>query len=137
MLPNIQPGNTKILYFFNCLLDGMHTIFLLHWASLCHTFRENQHILIQRKEEVSTMFDLISISEAIKRSYDSEGLLVDVRSEEVFKKGHLPMAVNLPFEEIMNEKFDIEAIEKDFNIEKEYILFFNRKREFMVITANT
>ena len=20
------PGNTKILYFFNCLLDGMHTI---------------------------------------------------------------------------------------------------------------
>jgi len=28
MLPDIQPGNTKILYFFNCLLDGMHTIFL-------------------------------------------------------------------------------------------------------------
>ena len=29
MLPDIQPGNTKILYFFNCLLDGMHTIFSL------------------------------------------------------------------------------------------------------------
>lgn len=28
MLPDIQPGNTKILYFFNCLLDGMHTILL-------------------------------------------------------------------------------------------------------------
>ena len=28
MLPDIQPGNTKILYFFNCLLDGMHTIIL-------------------------------------------------------------------------------------------------------------
>ena len=27
MLPDIQPGNTKILYFFNCLLDGMHTKF--------------------------------------------------------------------------------------------------------------
>ena len=26
MLPDNQPGNTKILYFFNCLLDGMHTI---------------------------------------------------------------------------------------------------------------
>ena len=25
MLPDIQPGNTKILYFFDCLLDGMHT----------------------------------------------------------------------------------------------------------------
>ena len=29
MLPDIRPGNTKILYFFNCLLDGMHTIFSL------------------------------------------------------------------------------------------------------------
>ena len=29
MLPDIQPGNTKILYFFNCLLDGMHTTFTL------------------------------------------------------------------------------------------------------------
>ena len=28
MLPDIQPGNTKILYFFNCLLDGMHTTVL-------------------------------------------------------------------------------------------------------------
>ena len=28
MLPDTQPGNTKILYFFNCLLDGMHTIYL-------------------------------------------------------------------------------------------------------------
>ena len=28
MLPDIQPGNTKILYFFNCLLDGMHTKFI-------------------------------------------------------------------------------------------------------------
>ena len=35
MLPDIQPGNTKILYFFNCLLDGMHTIgFLLGRLSL-------------------------------------------------------------------------------------------------------
>ncbi|MBP0064333.1 hypothetical protein JYQ78_14140, partial [Anaerobutyricum hallii] len=29
MLPDIQPGNTKILYFFNCLLDGMHTKIIL------------------------------------------------------------------------------------------------------------
>ena len=25
MLPDNQQGNTKILYYFNCLLDGMHT----------------------------------------------------------------------------------------------------------------
>ena len=34
MLPDIQPGNTKILYFFNCLLDGMHTILFTESVSL-------------------------------------------------------------------------------------------------------
>jgi len=33
-LPDIQPGNTKILYFFNCLLDGMHTILFSENVSL-------------------------------------------------------------------------------------------------------
>ena len=66
------------------------------------------------------MFDLISISEAIKQSYASKGLLVDVRSKEAFKKGHLPMAVNIPFTDIMKVKFDIEA---DINVEKEQPVF--------------
>ena len=37
MLPDIQPGNTKILYFFNCLLDGMHTNLycLSYFSFLC------------------------------------------------------------------------------------------------------
>lgn len=43
--------------------------------------------------------------------------------KEVFKKGHLPMAVNLPFEEIMNEKVRYRGNEKDFNIEKEQPVF--------------
>ena len=34
MLPDIRPGNTKILYFFNCLLDGMHTIILIGFVIL-------------------------------------------------------------------------------------------------------
>ena len=35
MLPDIQPGNTKILYFFNCLLDGMHTNYInLHYDNV-------------------------------------------------------------------------------------------------------
>jgi len=58
MLPDIQPGNTKILYFFNCLLDGMHTkalfegvplpaanqklIFLAVFAPLIAIYRTNQ-----------------------------------------------------------------------------------------------
>ena len=84
------------------------------------------------------MFELISISEAIKRSYESEGVLVDVRSEEDFRKGHLPMAVNIPFDEIMQMegkadlekfnlgkfepgKYDVEKVDsKKINIEKEY-----------------
>lgn len=67
------------------------------------------------------MFELISLSEAMKRSYESEGLLIDVRSEEDFRKGHLPMAVNIPFEEIMQMegKSDLEKFyEERFNVPK-------------------
>ena len=35
MLPDIQPGNTKILYFFNCLLDGMHTNAVRNLRNYC------------------------------------------------------------------------------------------------------
>lgn len=61
------------------------------------------------------MFDLISISEAIKQSYASKGLLVDVGQKKHLKKGHSAQAVNIPFTDIMKEKFDIEA---DFNVRK-------------------
>ena len=37
MLPDIRPGNTKILYFFNCLLDGMHTIGGFYFRLFIHT----------------------------------------------------------------------------------------------------
>lgn len=72
------------------------------------------------------MFELISLSEAMKRSYESEGVLVDVRSEEDFRKGHLPMAVNIPFEEIMQMqgKADLEQFyEEKFNVPKERAVF--------------
>lgn len=72
------------------------------------------------------MFELISLSEAMKRSYESEGVLVDVRSEEEFRKGHLPMAVNIPFEEIMKMqgKVDLEQFyEEKFNVPKERTIF--------------
>lgn len=67
------------------------------------------------------MFELISLSEAMKRSYESEGMLVDVRSEEDFRKGHLPMAVSIPFEEIMRMEgqSDLEKFyEERFNVPK-------------------
>lgn len=72
------------------------------------------------------MFELISLSEAMKRSYESEGVLVDVRPEEDFRKGHLPMAVNIPFEEIMQMegRVDLEQFyEGKFNVPKERAIF--------------
>ena len=47
MLPDIQPGNTKILYFFNCLLDGMHTIFSLLGRLLLNELNSNNLSLFQ------------------------------------------------------------------------------------------
>lgn len=65
------------------------------------------------------MFDLISISEAIKQSYASKGLLVDVRSKKHLK-GTSANGGKYSFTDIMKEKFDIEA---DFNVEKEQLIF--------------
>ena len=44
MLPDIQPGNTKILYFFNCLLDGMHTKI----KHICDFSRGGLNVRLQR-----------------------------------------------------------------------------------------
>ena len=44
MLPDIQPGNTKILYFFNCLLDGMHTNRISSRASVLNESNSNLSI---------------------------------------------------------------------------------------------
>ena len=51
------------------------------------------------------MFELITISDALKRSYASEGILIDVRSEEAYRKGHLPMAVHVSLEDILEGRY--------------------------------
>ena len=51
MLPDIQPGNTKILYFFNCLLDGMHTT-LPGRLSLNELNSNFTHLVIQLYDNV-------------------------------------------------------------------------------------
>jgi len=48
MLPDIQPGNTKILYFFNCLLDGMHTMVSL-WERLFACGKSEVTVLVHGK----------------------------------------------------------------------------------------
>lgn len=64
MLPDIQPGNTKILYFFNCLLDGMHTIPL---SSFCFSKTGNKecqkesNLIWGRKGGVLCQFQFSSV----------------------------------------------------------------------------
>ena len=50
MLPDIQPGNTKILYFFNCLLDGMHTNLASGVRLPCSLTNQNFRARIYLKE---------------------------------------------------------------------------------------
>ena len=57
MLPDIQPGNTKILYFFNCLLDGMHTkafcrFYLLDAKSIKNVARKKEKLKNIFKKEL-------------------------------------------------------------------------------------
>lgn len=44
------PGNTKILYFFNCLLDGMHTK-TITWKNR-QDFEMTRHQARNKKEEL-------------------------------------------------------------------------------------
>lgn len=57
------------------------------------------------------MFNLISISDAMKLTYEQKGILIDVRAEEAYRKGHLPMAENVPLDDILEEKhkFDLKV----------------------------
>ena len=49
MLPDIQPGNTKILYFFNCLLDGMHTKFIAFCDFVLRNFDHRNFAFVSAK----------------------------------------------------------------------------------------
>ena len=51
------------------------------------------------------MFDLISISDAMKLTYEQKGILIDVRSPEAYRNGHLPMAENVPLDDILAENY--------------------------------
>jgi len=70
MLPDIQPGNTKILYFFNCLLDGMHTIFLLtlllvfFWQS-DHRFLHSRGAVLWLGQNQNIMLDNFEIFQKV------------------------------------------------------------------------
>ena len=64
------PGNTKILYFFNCLLDGMHTIFLLtlllvlFWQS-DHRFLHSRGAVLWLGQNQNIMLDNFEIFQKV------------------------------------------------------------------------
>ena len=51
------------------------------------------------------MLNFISVSDAVRLCYDKKGILVDVRPEEEYRQGHLPMAENVPLERIMQGEY--------------------------------
>lgn len=53
------------------------------------------------------MFQNISVKEAFRISMDRKALLLDIRSEEEFRRGHLPTAVHCQ-EENLRELFEQE-----------------------------
>ena len=51
------------------------------------------------------MIAFISISDALRLCYDKKGILIDVRPEEEYRAGHLPMAENVPLERIQKGEY--------------------------------
>ena len=51
------------------------------------------------------MLNFISVSDAVRLCYDKKGILVDVRPEEEYRQGHLPMAENVPLERIIQGEY--------------------------------
>jgi thiosulfate sulfurtransferase len=45
-------------------------------------------------------FDNINIRQIVSAAISNNAIIVDVREPERFRQGHIPMAVNLPFERI-------------------------------------
>lgn len=49
----------------------------------------------------------INIRDIMNEALVSGGIIVDVRSREAFSKKHIPMAVNVPYEDIIRGKFTL------------------------------
>lgn len=52
-------------------------------------------------------FHNINIRNILSEALNYGGIVVDVRSQEVFAESHIPMAVNLPLEEIQKGRISL------------------------------
>ena len=64
------------------------------------------------------MIAFISISDALRLCYDKKGILIDVRPEEEYRAGHLPMAENVPLERIQKGEYPPEEKPEKGSTEK-------------------
>lgn len=54
---------------------------------------------------------VLSVMATLKASNDDEAVLIDIRSENDFKTGHLPNARNIPYEHIEQKLSDLKSFE--------------------------
>lgn len=52
-------------------------------------------------------FHNINIRNIVNEAFNSGGIIVDVRQREEFATGHIPMAINLPLDDIQNGKITL------------------------------
>mgnify|MGYP002762866240 CR=1 FL=1 len=52
-------------------------------------------------------FTSIPIRNIIREAVARGGIIVDVRSREEFLEGHIPMAINIPFEQIEDREYTL------------------------------
>lgn len=52
-------------------------------------------------------FRNINIRNIVNEAFNTSGIIVDVRDREEFATGHIPMAINLPLDEIQNGKITL------------------------------
>lgn len=49
----------------------------------------------------------IHIQEALERTVSENGILIDVRDRQEFHDGHIPMAINIPLDDIVRGKYKL------------------------------
>lgn len=98
--------------------NGKHVLYRLGSGPLpdvlaaLHKFVEHQHAqihqIITESRNQREHMDAVSIQELLGRAADDTVVLLDVRSHEEYAQGHLPGAVNIPIEQLVERVGELE-----------------------------
>ncbi|MBR0410390.1 MAG: rhodanese-like domain-containing protein [Eubacterium sp.] len=67
------------------------------------------------------MFDIVNMAEAMTAVSKGTAFLIDIRSKEAYRKGHLPGAVNIPLDYILKD--DYKRFLPDYHTGRKMILY--------------